>query len=811
MKSESKTFNYSSMDELYSILKPSIDKLYKEYDYMAYTYDEFKLLIEDSLKSITKVPENVNRNFLCNYLEKYLRKTINHDISLKILSDNGYIYVLNYIDTHYYESDDYTELFGQFQNFCAFFEQIKCCPTVELLIDLLHKSSLLNKIIARIVSENMRIIQLNQLETAFKSENSLLIIQAYCILYPVDKADDDIENDIESKVGTNTYTDNIVMEYLSKLAPKLSAEEETKLCLKIKNGDQDAKKKFITHNLRLVVSIARRYVGRGLDFPDLIQEGNIGLMNAVDRYDISTGYKFSTYATWWIRQAISRAIRTLGRNVRIPSYCYDKLNQYNKAVAHLKNQWNRDPSPDEIANYLDISNEELLKLYELRQDTISINNKIGDDEETEIGDFIKDESVSIEQSLMNKNLSDEINKLLEHIPQRLSIILIYRYGLDGNEPKTLAELSKMFGISRERVRQLENAALERIRISPYIKDFAVYMQKPDQALDTIEQYNREYLGTKKDKDLKHAEKEKKTMAKKIQTIYELLSNYPKDLINQVLNTLDEEEQKIVVLSYGEDLEHPMRSKQWNSETNSKFYYNILPKIKRKLAKLLDEKANPCKTIYELLPAYSEDVIDNAIQLLNSDDRMLLLLANGRDLKHPIRDEKWNQQYEKKYMDGLIPKVERLAMASNSDSKSDIKDEKKDATVESNLKNKLTKAESDSTDTNSSNAEGLPMTKQLEKLDNQDDYLSILKMLKTPMFSQLMNELNAKEAVIVSLKLGYVDEKYFSSESIAEFLQIQPEEVTDTIKRVLLTYRDYLNKYINKAINLIDDQEKIYKK
>lgn len=811
MKFDQQAFKSMSLNELYGVLQPSIDKIFKEYNYMEYSDTDFKELIETSLKLVQQKQIKINDNDIYIDLENYLRNIINKNVSKRILSKNGYKYVVNYINQNIHISSNYKETLGQFKKICDFFIEINCYPTLELLIDVLKSNTQINQILQTIVNKNIKQNQFEYVE--FENENSILFIHAYCMLNGLTIVDENNELvDAEYNEDSN-YNEDMVKKYLSNLSNKLlTVEEEKELAIRIGKGDKQARSLMVTYNLKLVVNIAKRYLNRGLDFLDLIQEGNMGLIKAVDRYDVFKGYKFSTYATWWIKQSIDRAIRNSGRNVRLPSHCYDKIAKYNKAITILKNELNREPSLDEIADYLCISIQELNQLYKLKQDTISINSKVTDKDDTEIGDFISDEKESPEEYFINKNIPNEINELLIkcNLPERMSDVLIYRYGLDGNEPKTLMETGKILGITRERVRQIELAALNRIRLSPYINDFAIYMQNPDKALNSIKTFREDYCGNVSEKNTRKIEEESNIMSKKLNTIYKLLEQYPKELVDIVINTLNDEEKELILLSYGEDLEHPVRSKKWNQKINNNFYGNLLPKMKKRLNEMIEGTKSKFKTIYELLNNCSKADVDAAIELLNNEDRVLLILANGEDLEHPVRDNRWNSQYEDKYFKELLPKLEHLVTTINSNNKLKVRtlNTNQDVIPISDSVSEFSKSRKE--DLNKSKST-VSITEKENKEALTDNYLSILKMLRNPMFSEVMNELSAKEAVIVSLKLGYVDEKYFSNESIANFLQINPNEVAATVKRVLLIYKTYINKYIDEAIELMDSNKKIYKK
>ena len=333
------------------------------------------------------------------------------------------------------------------------------------------------EIVEALQTEDMSPEEIDDLYEAFSKKGIDILDAARETANEEDEFEKSEDIDIDLSIPEGISIDDPVRMYLKEIGrvPLLTAEEEIFLAKRMEDGDEDAQKRLAEANLRLVVSIAKRYVGRGMLFLDLIQEGNLGLIKAVEKFDYNKGYKFSTYATWWIRQAITRAIADQARTIRIPVHMVETINKLIRVSRQLLQELGREPAPEEIAKDMEISVERVREIMKIAQEPVSLETPIGEEEDSHLGDFIEDQDAPAPAEAASfMLLKEQLEEVLETLTPREEKVLRLRFGLDDGRARTLEEVGQNFGVTRERIRQIEAKALRKLRHpsrSKKLKDF----------------------------------------------------------------------------------------------------------------------------------------------------------------------------------------------------------------------------------------------------------------------------------------------------------------------------------------------------
>lgn len=352
-------------------------------------------------------------------------------------------------------------------------------PRMKKINDLLEKGKSKGVLTYKEIMDALEEQEMDQeqVEGVYDRIEALNIDVVEDVELPVDINEEIAAIETELAVSEGLNIDDPVRMYLKEIGkvPLLTAAEEVEIAQRMAEGDQDAKQQLAEANLRLVVSIAKRYVGRGMLFLDLIQEGNLGLIKAVEKFDYRKGYKFSTYATWWIRQAITRAIADQARTIRIPVHMVETINKLIRVNRQLLQEYGRDPRPDEIAKEMGISEDKVREIIKIAQEPVSLETPIGEEEDSHLGDFIPDDDAPAPAEVVAGTLlKEQLMDVLDTLTTREEKVLRLRFGLDDGKARTLEEVGREFAVTRERIRQIEAKALRKLRHpsrSKKLKDF----------------------------------------------------------------------------------------------------------------------------------------------------------------------------------------------------------------------------------------------------------------------------------------------------------------------------------------------------
>lgn len=449
-----------------------INMIYNNFIFLNLDQKEFKRIVIKEIKNLDKSEKDyilLIKNNIMRKMEQIVKEKLKDN-------KNNLTVVNNYININIAKDLSFDDNYTILKKISQFFSYYRFMPTADFMMDLIKSNFILNNILKQVV-EN----ELGNKKELNEDTNIVLLLDCYCMLNGIEFTEyEDIEHE--------SFSDDIVSIYLKEIGSfkLLSVESEKELAKKIALGDEDAKKEMANCNLRLVVSIAKNYLNRGLSLPDLIQEGNMGLMKAIDKFDVTRNLKFSTYASYWINQAIGRSIYNFARSIRVPVYLLNEYNHFRTARTELENLYNREVTPEEIAKHMGIKISTAKELEKLSFEVISLNSPVTDDIDNELGDIIAADDEELVDIITNNDINGQIMQLFRDcdLTEREIEIVSNHFGI-GCEMITLDSISNKLGITRERIRQIEARAIMKIRRSNYIKGFADYMDDPEQAIKNI--------------------------------------------------------------------------------------------------------------------------------------------------------------------------------------------------------------------------------------------------------------------------------------------------------------------------------------
>lgn len=526
-----------------------IEKLVSDYSYISITKEHLKALITSDVD--------------LNTIEKKLKNYCESEVKEKLDSNNSVEVIDSFIKNKLKFNTKFEHNIRELKKLGVFLSKYDYILDIDALNQLVTSNGYLDELFKE--------ISLSQTESSESKISSTItddsfissLVEGYCCLNNIQIQDelDDLEEDC---------TDNlkIYFQEISKY-PLLTKEEERNLFYEYNSGSVSAKKKLIESNLRLVISIAKKYKYHGLSFEDLIQEGNIGLMTSIEKFDATKGYKLSTYATWWIRQAIVRSLETKGRMIQLPSRRVQRINKYNRISEELEKDLGREPTIAEMSKAMRLSYSTILEVYNERNYPTSLNAMVSCEDTKELGEFVSSD-FEVDQDINNKMANNDIEKImLETLNEREKKVLMLRFGFDENKEMTWEEISEALGISKEGARKIEKRSLNKIRRNRKTKYLAYYMDSPKTSQENLhklissDSLTSHYISTD-------------SLITYINTKYK--KNYDKDILNVLLLDLAEDEYNIIFERYNSDfIEKDMG--EFQSEINKLFHTRVLPRIK----------------------------------------------------------------------------------------------------------------------------------------------------------------------------------------------------------------------------------------
>ena len=636
-----------SVDDLKSFFFSFIKTFYVPFK-KSYSLEEFSSLIAPEMHGIIATLEDNDLPNIENVLEEKLLIFIMNDDerALKIMND--------FINQNLEEKKINISL----QKLAKFLEDLNYSPMDDMIIKLFKENKILNGIFTRLVSQNSKRIKDNGLEDILEEDSLLSFLEIYCDLNNIEVKKQDYSDESLTK-GVSDSSVNSVKAYLKEIGnvPLLSWEEEQKLgkILDENPDNLEVRNKFAEANLRLVVSIAKKFVGRGMSFLDLIQEGNLGLMKAVEKWDYRKGYKFGTYATWWIRQSISRAICDKARTIRLPVHLIGEIDKLIKTSDNLEKELGRTPTEEEIADRMNLPVSKIQELIKNSQEAVSLDIPIGEDGDVSLGDFVPDEETSnLEDDVNLKLLRDSLDEVLESLTPKEAKILKLRFGYDDGVSRTLEAVGQEFHVTRERIRQIEVKALRKLKHPVRAKKLKAFYgfdssskDKPSRQLEIINALHQASVVAMENKrEEKRLERETKAKQGEIKIVEKDTSFTPLK-VSIGVGTKKKDGTTPWTLGSPKITSKPLKGKEAASTIKNGKNDKGSEIMPRKIKSIFD---------YEPFKAYSKEEILSVIDSLPIDYKRLITLHSGSDLEHPVRNPLWNATYNSQLYRNVYPRI-----------------------------------------------------------------------------------------------------------------------------------------------------------